>query len=72
MTTPINRFMPPEWAPHDATWMGFPREAYPGAGVTDDEVAKAWTDVANIISEFGRQVLVAKFIPEHITEIQAS
>ena len=52
MTTSNKRFMPPEWAPHDATGMGFPREAYPGAGVSDDEVAKAWTDVANIISEF--------------------
>ena len=52
MTASTKRFMPPEWAPHEATWMGFPREAYPGAGVSDDEVAKAWTDVANIISEF--------------------
>ena len=32
--------------------MGFPVEAYPEAGVSDDEVTKAWTDVANIISEF--------------------
>ena len=30
------------------------------------------TALESSYSEFGRQVLVAKFIPEHITEIQAS
>lgn len=43
--------MPPEWAPHSATWMGFPNDAYPGAGVSKDEVQQAWADVANAIAE---------------------
>ena len=45
----MSRFMPPEWATHSATWMGFPVGAYPGAGVNDDEVQQAWAAVANII-----------------------
>lgn len=44
--------MPPEWAPHAATWMGFPRGAYPGASVTDDQVQRAWATVANTVAEF--------------------
>jgi len=42
-------FMPPEWAPHSATWMGFPSAAYPEAHVTDNDVWQAWAAVANII-----------------------
>ena len=41
--------MPPEWAPHSATWMGFPSGAYPGSGVSDDQVMQAWAAVANAI-----------------------
>lgn len=41
--------MPPEWAPHSATWMGFPTGAYPGSGVSDEQVQKAWCAVANLI-----------------------
>ena len=43
--------MPPEWAEHAATWMAFPVSAYPGAGVSDDEVYQAWSNVANLIAD---------------------
>lgn len=45
----MSRTMPPEWAPHSATWMAFPTGAYSGAGVSDDEVFTAWSAVANTI-----------------------
>ena len=48
----MNPRMPAEWAPHAATWMGFPRGAYPGATVNDDDVRRAWADVANAIADF--------------------
>ena len=41
--------MPPEWAPHSATWMGFPTGAYPEAHATDNDVWQAWANVANVI-----------------------
>jgi len=41
--------MPPEWDEHAATWMAFPVAAYPSAGVSDDEVFQAWSNVANLI-----------------------
>lgn len=41
--------MPPEWAPHDATWMAFPTAAYPGAGVSNDDAWRTWAAVANLI-----------------------
>ncbi len=43
--------MPPEWSPHRATWMAFPVAAYPGAGVSHDDVWAAWADVANTIAD---------------------
>lgn len=43
------RFMPPEWALHTATFMGFPHDAYPGSGVSRDDVQRAWAAVANTI-----------------------
>lgn len=43
--------MPPEWAPHKVTWMGYPTGAYDTAGVSDDDVFEAWSLVANTISE---------------------
>ena len=45
----MSRWMPPEWAPHAATWMAFPAAAYPTAGVSDADVWQAWADVANLI-----------------------
>ena len=45
----MSRKMPPEWAPHAATWMAFPFATYPGAGVSDNEVWQAWAAVANLI-----------------------
>lgn len=43
--------MPPEWAEHQATWMGFPTGAYDTSGITDDDAFNAWSAVANSISE---------------------
>ena len=44
--------MPPEWGPHDATWMGFPRDSYVESGLTRDTVQRAWALIANTISEY--------------------
>lgn len=43
--------MPPEWGPHDATWMGFPKQAYPGSGVSTEDVQRAWASVANTVAD---------------------
>jgi len=48
------RSMPPEWAPHDATWMGFPSNAYHGAGVSTAQAQAAWADVANTLVDHER------------------
>lgn len=47
-----SRSMPPEWSPHDATWMGFPRDSYAESGLTRDTVQQAWALIANTISEY--------------------
>ena len=47
-----NRHMPPEWAPHAATWMGFPRDSYAESGLSRDEAQDAWSSVANAISGY--------------------
>lgn len=44
--------MPPEWAPHDATWMAFPRDSYEESGLTREAVQRAWASVANAVSEY--------------------
>jgi len=44
--------MPPEWAPHEATWMGFPRESYQESGLTRETAQRAWARVANQISDY--------------------
>ena len=46
------RHMPPEWAPHAATWMGFPRDSYAESGLSREEAQDAWSVVANAISEY--------------------
>ncbi len=46
------RIMPPEWGPHDATWMGFPRDSYAESGLTRDDAQRAWALVANTISDY--------------------
>ena len=47
--------MPPEWAPHDRTWMAFP-PAGPSSEDLDDagllEVRRAWAAVANAVARF--------------------
>ncbi|MGB2418871.1 MAG: agmatine deiminase family protein, partial [Luminiphilus sp.] len=45
------RHMPPEWAPHAATWMGFPRDSYAESGLSREDAQDAWSAVANAISE---------------------
>ncbi len=45
------RYMPPEWHPHDGTWMGFPKDAYEGSGVSREAVQRAWAAVANAIAD---------------------
>ena len=47
-----DRHMPPEWAPHAATWMGFPRDSYAESGLRRDEAQDAWSSVANAVSEY--------------------
>ena len=47
-----NRRMPPEWAPHAATWMGFPRDSYAESGLNREAVQDAWSAVANAISDY--------------------
>ena len=46
--------MPPEWAPHEATWMGFPRDSYKDSGLTRETAQRAWARVANHISDYER------------------
>ena len=46
------RHMPPEWATHDATWMGFPRDSYAESGLNREAAQDAWSAVANAISEY--------------------
>lgn len=47
-----SHFMPPEWAPHAATWMGFPRDSYQESGLTREAAQRAWARVANHISDY--------------------
>ena len=44
--------MPPEWAPHAATWMGFPRDSYAESGLNREAAQDAWSAVANAISDY--------------------
>ena len=46
------RRMPPEWDPHAATWMGFPRDSYAESGLSKEDVQGAWSAVANAISDY--------------------
>ena len=46
------RSMPPEWSPHTATWMGFPRDSYAESGLTREAAQSAWASVANAIYEY--------------------
>lgn len=45
-------YMPPEWAPHAATWLGFPRDSCAYSGLTREEAQGVWSAVANAISDF--------------------
>ena len=51
-TVSPSRHMPPEWAPHEATWMGFPRDSYKDSGLTREAAQRAWARVANHISDY--------------------
>ena len=46
------RYMPPEWATHAASWMGFPRDSYAESGLNREAVQDAWSAVANAISDY--------------------
>ena len=46
------RYMPPEWATHAASWMGFPRDSYAESGLNREAAQDAWSAVANAISDY--------------------
>lgn len=45
------RSFPPEWAPHTATWMAFPRSTY-GSDGSLDEARLAWGAVVRAVARF--------------------
>ncbi len=49
-----NWIMPPEWAPHERTWMAWPSSGYTLGGSSSDaeEARRTWANVANAIVEF--------------------
>lgn len=54
--------MPPEWAPHERTWMAFPppNDTFGAAGSTSlDRARTAWSTVARTVSEYEPVTLVA-------------
>ncbi|WP_313816541.1 agmatine deiminase family protein [Citricoccus sp.] len=54
--------MPPEWAPHERTWMSFPtrNETFGGSGSsTLDRARTAWASVARTIARYEPVVVVA-------------
>ena len=62
------RHMPPEWAPHAATWMGFPRDSYAESGLSKEDVQGAWSAVANAISDYEPVRMLCH--PEDLTAAQ--
>ncbi|MEU2083328.1 agmatine deiminase family protein [Streptomyces albus] len=66
-TTPTGPHMPPEWAPHERTWM-----AWPGQNPTFDsaetlaEARTAWATVARAVRRFEPVTMVAN--PEDVAE----
>lgn len=52
--------MPPEWHPHEQTWMAFPTSGYTlGETVQAQEIARqTWANVANAVSEFEKVSMV--------------
>ncbi|CAL9571346.1 agmatine deiminase family protein [Streptomyces albus] len=66
-TTPTGPHMPPEWAPHERTWM-----AWPGHNPTFDsaetlaEARTAWATVARAVRRFEPVTMVAN--PEDVAE----
>ena len=62
------RRMPPEWAPHAATWMGFPRDSYAESGLSKEDVQGAWSAVANAISDYEPVRMLCH--PEDLTAAQ--
>ena len=69
-----DRHMPPEWAPHAATWMGFPRDSYAESGLSKEDVQEAWSAVANAISEYEpmRMLCHPEDLPEAKRKLSAS
>lgn len=54
------RMMPPEWHPHERTWVAFPTAGYTLGETTQDHDAAraAWASVANSASEFEKVSVV--------------
>jgi agmatine deiminase len=51
--------MPPEWQPHERTWMAFPPSGYLTAGVEQSGVARqTWANVANAVARFESVTMV--------------
>ncbi|KAB1662417.1 agmatine deiminase family protein [Pseudoclavibacter chungangensis] len=74
--------MPAETAPHDRTWMAFPRVGVTlGESTADrEEGYRAWTDVAHAIGEFEEVTMVVdpserdrarRMLGSHITQLEA-
>lgn len=70
MTGPQLR-MPPEWEPHERTWMAWPASDYMAADSTEvaNEARAAWAAVANAIVRFEPVTMVVD--PAHLSSCRA-
>ena len=48
------RHMPPEWLPHERTWVALPHHGYTLGDTEDHQIAarKTWAEVANRASDY--------------------
>ena len=48
------RYMPPEWHPHERTWVAFPHHGYTLGDTEAEQLAarKTWAEVANRASDY--------------------
>src|SRR5665811_383930 len=60
--------MPPEWAPHAATWMIFPPSVYDD-GPSLDDARGAWSQVARTVAKFEPVTMLVR--PRDRAEAQA-